>query len=211
MIHSCISRYRRTVWLCSCRHWSSASAASMSGYSTTGWQSKSDAIQFKPCRGRSNINDIATVNVSGVAIQPAATVKSLGVILDRCLSFDQHISNVCKACYFHIRALRHVRDCLLDDVARTVACSIVSSRLDYCNSLYAGMSSANFTRLQRVQNTLARVILKQRKSDHITPSLIQLHWLPVRRVTFKLASITYKILRTHLTKDYFASVVPEPS
>jgi len=44
---------------------------------------------------------------------------------------------------------------VLDDVARTVACSIVTSRIDYCNSLYAGMSASNFKKLQRVQNTLA--------------------------------------------------------
>jgi predicted DsbA family dithiol-disulfide isomerase len=109
------------------------------------------------------------------------------VVLDLRLSFDQQIDAVCKACYFHIRALRHVRDSLPDDVAITVACSIVSSRLDYCNALYAGISAKNFDKLQRVQNTIARVILRLRKYDHITPALVQLHWLPIRqRVTFKL-------------------------
>ena len=116
--------------------------------------------------------------MSGVAIKPAETVKSLGVVLDRRLTFDQQVNNVCKACYFHIRALRHVglRCSLPDDVDKTVACSIVSSRLDYCNGLHAGMTSANITKLQRVQNTLARVILRQRKFDHITPALAELHW-----------------------------------
>ena len=95
------------------------------------------------------------VSVSGVAIKPAETVKSLGVVLDRRLTFDQQVNNVCQACYFHIRALRHVRCSLPDVVAKTVACSIVSTRLDYCNGLYAGMTSANITKLQRVQNTLA--------------------------------------------------------
>ena len=159
--------------------------------------SKTDAIQFTTGRGRSCVDDVACINVSGAAIQPATTVKSLGVVLDRRLSFDQHVSSVCRACYFHIRALRHIRDSLPDDVARTVACSIVSSRLDYCNALYAGMSTDNFKKLQRVQNTLARVILQQRKFDHITPSLIHLHWLPIQqRVNFKLATLTFKIVHT---------------
>jgi len=88
------------------------------------------------------------INVSGVAIQPAATLKSLGVVLDRSRSFDRQVSKSGRAC--HIRALRHTRDSLSDGVARTVACSIVSSRLDYYNALYAGMSANNFKKLQRV-------------------------------------------------------------
>jgi hypothetical protein len=76
--------------------------------------------------------------------------------------------------------------------------SIVASRLDYCNALYFGMSSANFDKLQKVQNTLARIVMKQKKFDHITPSLIHLHWLPIRqRVTFKIATIAHKLLHTH--------------
>ena len=60
------------------------------------------------------------------------------------------------------------------------------------------MMSVNLAKLQRVHNTSARVIPGQRKFDHITPSLIELHWLPVRqRVTFKLATLTFKLIHTH--------------
>jgi hypothetical protein len=80
------------------------------------------------------------------------------------------------------------------DVARTVACSIVGSRLDYCNSLLAGTSKSNLVKLQRIQNTLARVTLLKGKFDHITPALKELHWLPIEdRITFKLATLTYNI------------------
>jgi len=77
--------------------------------------------------------------------------------------------------------LHHVRSFLTDDVVRTVACSIVQSRLDYCNALFTGMSEANLSKLQRVQNTLARVVLRRVKYEHITPALSELHWLPVRQ------------------------------
>ena len=130
-------------------------------------------------------------------IKPSTVVKSLGVTLDGGLTFDQHIANVCKASYFHIRALRHVRKSLPDDVAKTVACSIVGSRIDYCNALLVGMSDSNFAKLQRVQNTLARVVLGLRKFEHITPALIELHWLAVKqRVTFKLAILTMKTIHS---------------
>ena len=65
-------------------------------------------------------------------------VKSLGVTIDSHLRFDCHASDVECACNHHTRALRHVRSLLSDEVAQTVACSIVASRLDYCNALLYG-------------------------------------------------------------------------
>ena len=158
---------------------------------------KSEVIQFKVGRGRGCVEDVASVTVSNAVLQPSKTVKNLGVTLDIQLTYDRHVANISKECFLHIRALRHVRDSLPDDVARTVACSIVGSRLDYCNSLFVGMSASNFECLQRVQNTLARAVLRLRKYDHITPALKSLHWLPVKqRATFKLATLTYKVKRT---------------
>jgi len=135
--------------------------------------------------------------VSNTAIKPSLTIKCLGVIFDTKLSFDEHVTNVCRLCYGHIRAIRHVRASLPDDLARTVACSIIGSRLDYCNSLLAGTSKSNLIKLQRVQNTFARVTLRQGKFDRITPILEELHWLPIeKRITFKLATLSHNIKST---------------
>ena len=64
---------------------------------------------------------------------------------------------------------------LYQAVARIITCSIVGSRLDYCNSLFVGMTDCNFKKLQHVQNTLARVVLRAGKFEHITPALVNLH------------------------------------
>ena len=155
---------------------------------------KSEVIQFTATRGRDRVDDVAAIRVSNVAIPPVSTVRSLGVTLDQKLSFDQHVTNVCRSCHFHIRALLHVRESLPDEVVKTVACSLVGSRLDYCNGLFAGMTQSNFTRLQRVQNTLTRVVLRRGKFQHIAPALKELHWLPVEhRVTYKLAFLAFTI------------------
>ena len=159
---------------------------------------KSEVIQFTACHGQDRVDDLASFQVSGTAIELSSTIKSLGVIFDSKLSFDKHVSNVSKACYCHIRALRHVRESLPDDVARTVACSIVGSRLDYCNSLLAGMTKMNIAKLQRVQNTLARTVIRLGKYDHITPAMKDLHWLPIeQRITYKLCTLAYKIKTTN--------------
>ena len=107
---------------------------------------KSEAIQFSVTQTQFT-KDLKSVNVAGASITLSLSIKSLGIILDLHLTFDNHVEVVSKACYFHIWALHHI--------AKTVACRIVSSRFDYCNSLLDGKSETNFSKLQCVQNTLA--------------------------------------------------------
>ena len=72
-----------------------------------------------------------------------------------------------------------------------LANSLVSSKLDYCNSLYNGISQANLNKIQRIQNTLARVVTNTSKFEHITPVLKKLHWLPIKqRIDYKLCLLT---------------------
>ena len=140
---------------------------------------------------------ISTVTVADVAIPVTRTVKSLGVTIDSTLSFDDHVSNICKAAHYHIRALRHIRRCVSVDDAKAVATAMVSARLDYCNALLYGTSSANLSKLQRVQNALARTVMLTSKHEHITPVLAELHWLPVAaRIEYKICLIGFKVLTT---------------
>jgi len=123
---------------------------------------------------------VDTVALGCVSISPVSNVRSLGVTIDDRLSFNEHVDNVCKLCNFHIRAPRHIRRHISEDVAKTIACSMVNRPLDYCNSLLHRTSSSNINKLQRVQNSVARIITRRRLSDHITPVLADLHWLPVQ-------------------------------
>ena len=123
----------------------------------------------------------------------------MGVTLDNALTFDNHVGNVAKACNFHLRALRHLRRSITRDVANTLACSIVGSRIDYCNALLFGVTDKVLERLQRVQNNLARVVnnisIRQlHKSGRCSHDLLRdLHWLPIRsRIDFKIAVLCYK-------------------
>ena len=84
---------------------------------------------------------------------------------------------------------------------------MVGARIDYCNSILYGTSAANLNKLQRVINTLARVVSGTRKRDHITPVLADLHWLPVAsRIKFKIALQTFKTLTTN-KPEYLADLL----
>ena len=71
--------------------------------------------------------------------------------------------------------------------------AFVTSRIDYCNSLLAGVSKLALSKLQRVQNMAARMVMRIKKCEHITPILKELHWLPVEhRIQFKVLLLTFK-------------------
>ena len=86
-----------------------------------------------------------TVEIAGSQVPFSSDVKLLGVTIDSTVSFDKHISSVVRGCNYHLRALRHIRPLITTDVAKSVACSLISSRLDYCNSLLHGTSAKTFT------------------------------------------------------------------
>ena len=77
--------------------------------------------------------------------------------------------------------------------------SFIVSKLDYCNSLFAGCSKQLVDKLQRVLNCAARVIFGGDRRDHVTPLLRdKLHWLRAReRITFKLCLLVYKAINGH--------------
>ena len=119
---------------------------------------KSEAIAFynpssKPLAVLAE--SIGTVSVAGSSVKLQTSITKLGVYLDSTMSFDKQVSETCKACFFHIRALHHIRASLTTDASQTIAAAMVGSRLDFCNSLLAGTSVSNLARLQLVQNTLA--------------------------------------------------------
>ncbi len=137
------------------------------------------------------------INLMDVETNPSKSVRNLGVIFDSDFNFHEHISQVCRSCYYHIRDLRRIRRHLTLDCAKTLACSLVASRLDYCNSLLYGIGSGNVAKLQRVQDTLARVVTRARPFSHAPPLLQSLHWLPVKlRINYKIRLLTFKTLQT---------------
>ena len=120
------------------------------------------------------------------------SVKNLGVTLDSNLSMSQHISNACKAAYIQIRHISSIRHLLTTQATQTLVCSLVLSRLDYCNSLLSGCPQYLLDKLQKVQNAAARLVCKAKKSDHIHPILKILHWLPVtHRIQYKISAICF--------------------
>ena len=103
--------------------------------------------------------------------------------------------NTCKTAFYHLRNIAKIRNYLSQDNAETLVHAFISSKLDFCNALLYGLPQSVIDRLQYVQNCAARLVTRTRSSEHITPVLRRLHWLPVRqRITYKVLLLTYKAL-----------------
>ena len=137
------------------------------------------------------------VTLMDVETKPARSARNLGVMFDHDFNFRLHISHVCRSCFYHMRDIRRIRRYLSLENAKTLAHAMVTSRLDYCNSLLYGIADKNINRLQRVQNCLARVVTRSPPRTRSAPLLHKLHWLPIKfRVQFKINLLTFKTLST---------------
>ena len=120
-------------------------------------------------------------------------VYNLGVIIDRELSFSPQVNSVCSISYKLLRNLASVRKFLDPSDLRLLVQSIIISRIDNCNSLLYGILSSNIYKLQKLQNSCARLIYGKKRREHVTPLLKELHWLPIRqRIVFKILLLVFK-------------------
>ena len=103
-----------------------------------------------------------------------------------------HISSVCRSACLGLRRIGSLRPFLTVEAAAELARSRILSRIDYCSSLLAGITSEQIAGLQKVQNHRARLTFRKKRHDHVTPLLKKLHWLPVsERIVFKLATLSF--------------------
>lgn len=138
---------------------------------------------------------VSSLQLGENSIPLSDTAKNLGVVFDNTLSMKKFIAQTCQSCYYQLRRISSIRKFLTIDATTKLVTSLILSRLDYCNSLLSGLPASSILRLQRIQNSAARLILKKKRTDHVTPLLQALHWLPVsQRISFKLSLLSYKCL-----------------
>ena len=139
--------------------------------------------------------EISTLQICSTVISSSPSVRNLGCMFDQAAAMDEHVKFVCKCCYYHLHNIGAVRQMLTREAAEKLIHAFISSRLDSCNSLLINIPSSLILKLQRIQNTAARIVLRRSKRDSISAALRELHWLPVKqRITFKTACIVHKCL-----------------
>ena len=139
---------------------------------------------------------ITNIHVGPSEIKPVSTVRNLGAWFDTYMTMKTHIGKACSKAFYGLYKIKQIRGFLSVDTTKTLMHAFVTSNIDYCNSLLYGLPKCQTDRLQKVLNAAARVTCCVPRSNHITPVLRSLHWLPiVSRIKFKIALLVFKALQ----------------
>ncbi len=145
--------------------------------------------------------------INDTTIPPTKTIKNLGISLDCTMTLEHQISAACRSTNYQLRKIKYIRRYLTNYALQTLVQSTALPKLDYCNSLYAGLPQKSTRKLQLVQNSAARIITGTARRDHITPILYDLNWLPItKKCQHKLLVLTYKALHDAAPK-YFCDML----
>ena len=131
-----------------------------------------------------------------------AKARSLGAVIDNNMIFDVHISDICRSSFYQLKNLSKIRKYLTRESSEIAMHALLTSKLDYYNSLLYACRKLQLKKLHYVLNTAARIITRTRKFDHITLVLSELHWLPFSyRFVFKILLLVLKSLN-NLSPSY---------
>ncbi|XP_064158769.1 uncharacterized protein LOC135236382 isoform X4 [Anguilla rostrata] len=143
----------------------------------------------------SPLSDLS-ISLGNTILTPSPSTRNLGVVMDNRLSLTEHISAVTRSCRFFLYNIRRIRPFLTTYSTQLLVQAVVLSRLDYCNSLLAGLPASSIRPLQLIQNAAARLVFNLPRHSHVTPLLTTLHWLPVMaRIKFKTLVLAFKAAR----------------
>ena len=140
-------------------------------------------------------SDCDHICIEGENISFSDNARNLGVYFDCTFSMEHHVKQLCKSLFFELRKISHMRAFLNEASLQKLVTSFVLSRMDYCNSLLINLPNDTITKLQRIQNHAARLVLKKAKRDHVTPLFRKLHWLPLQaRIDYKICVLCFKCI-----------------
>ena len=106
-------------------------------------------------------------------VKPTTIARNLGVMMIQDFSLRSHINKLVQFCFYSLRQIRSIRRSLTFDAARKLICSLIHSRVDYCNSLFAGLPAQSINHLQSILNSSARLACGLHKYDHNAGTLWQ--------------------------------------
>ena len=150
--------------------------------------------------------NVRTITLADVDIEVSDEVTCLGVVLDSTLTFVANVKKRARSCLHQLRQLRAVRRTLSIDAAKILVYAVLTTRVDYCNSVLYGITTTNLRRLQSVINAAARLITGKCKFDHITDTLRDdLHWLATSPPTHPTEVV---LVSQQVTAPYGVDIVP---
>ena len=121
---------------------------------------KTEALLFCNNKSRSTLSLPNSIQVASSDILFKTSTRNLGYIISDNMSTNNFINHICRSAYTAIRQISSFRHYLTVSATKTLVCALVLARIDYCNSLLSGAPKQCIEKLQKVQNSAARLVLK---------------------------------------------------
>lgn len=171
-------------------------------------ESKTEVIMFGSIQQLTKVS-LDCIPIGTADIRPSSKVRNLGVVQDTNMSMTAHVSRLCSSAHQRLREIGRIRPFLQQSTCEHLVHAFVTSRLDVGNALLFGINQEQINRLQRIQNSAARLVTSTGRQEHITPVLQSLHWLPVKqRIKYKILLQVYRAKHS-LGPDYLAELLKE--
>ena len=119
--------------------------------------SKPESIIFRSPLLKQKLSDLS-ISVGNSQVFPSSKVRVIGVVFDQYLTFRDHISGICRSTNFHLRSLGRIRNLLTFDATAQPIHALITTRLDFSNSILYNLPNNKIKRLQRIQNQAARML-----------------------------------------------------
>ena len=99
----------------------------------------------------------------------------MSVVFDNSLTFDKHISAICKLAFYHLRGIAKIRSYLWEESTIALIHAFISCRLDNGNALYTDYQNTRFRGYSLYRPRRARLVNRRPKFGHTSPLLFELH------------------------------------
>ena len=136
------------------------------------------------------------INFGNDNVPLSTSARNLGIVFDQHMNFEEHINNIRRSCFQHLKRISDIRKYITEDITKQLVHAFITLRLDNVNYLLLyGLPTSTISNLQKIQSSAARLITHTRKFDSITPVLQNRHWLPIeKRIIFKINVLTFRAM-----------------
>ena len=166
---------------------------------------KAKVIAFGPKRKLRN--NVLYVKYNYVGLEQVNYIKYLGVTIDSQLLWSKHIESICSKVSRSIGCIRRIRHLISYEVLINLYYALILPDLNYCCTAWGGCSKTNLSKLQKLQNKYARLVLNADRFTSRCFLLTTLNWQSVEQVIrYQYCILTYKALN-NLAPTYIQSMI----
>ena len=102
--------------------------------------------------------DEVSINIDDTSIKSSSSKKLLRVLIDNKLTFNEHVSKLCKKSSNKLHALTRISKYMTQDKLRTIMNAFFSSRFAYCPLIWMFLNRTLNKRINKVQERALHLV-----------------------------------------------------